>query len=174
MEILRTEHLILREFTPGDADAYFQNVQDPQVLRYDPYRACADREAAAEAVRQMSENYQNPEIPYYPYNLAVVHTDSGRLIGFAGIGGMDLSETEFSHEIDYWLIEEFRGFHYGAEMLLAFVPWCMSRFGLRRVFACVRTDNARSGKTLANVGFVPYNGAFPKRKPDRQIFIYQG
>jgi RimJ/RimL family protein N-acetyltransferase len=169
MDILYTENLTLREFRISDSERFYLNNRDEQIRKYMPFRAYSDENSAKKALEDLIGHYRPESFPYY---LAVVKTDADKLIGHIGIGDWDISETERANELEYAIFDGYRGFHFAAEALRAFAPWCKKEFHLERVYALVDRQNIPSCKTLAAAGFTLAERKFKNRKETTEVYVF--
>lgn len=169
MNILFTQNLTLREFRMTDSHAYFLNNRDEQIRKYLPFRAHSDESGAKEDIACSIRHYCPKS---FPYILAIVKTDTDKLIGHIGIGDWDISETDRENEIEYAISEKYRGFGYAAEAVGAFAPWCKSEFRLDTVYALVNRRNISSCKTLARAGFALSGRKFRGIKETTDVYTY--
>lgn len=134
---LRTERLLLREFTPADADALAAYQRRPEYRRY--YDEVPD---AAELVARFVR-WQHEE-PRVRYQLAI--TLDGRVIGCCGI-----REAEFGLELDpdYW------GQGYALEAGRAILAFGRDTLGHRRIRATTNPDHTAAIRLAERLGLRP-------------------
>ena len=147
--ILTTKRLIVREFTPDDAGAYYTNNQDDQTRRFMPNHAHATEQEARDEIDSFIVQYAGPTLPCH---WAIVRADGGGLIGHIGIGASELIEGAL--EPCCAISRGNRGQGYAAEAVAAFVPWCKAAFGTAAVYASNDPRNIASHKTLLKAGFI--------------------
>lgn len=152
--VIVTPRLLLRKFEPGDAEALYEHLSDPEVVRYEPYepfsRAMAEFEAHARAL-----NPDHRAVALRPDDIAQLAPGEyeltvptpGRLIGnlYAPLRFSGVYELGFAFNRAYWG----RGFAYEATHALM-----ASLFGrnAQRIFARCDAENLRSQQLLTRLG----------------------
>lgn len=152
--VIVTPRLLLRKFEPGDAEALYEYLSDPEVVRYEPYepfsRAMAEFEAHARAL-----NPDHRAVALRPDDIAQLAPGEyelnaptpGRLIGnlYAPLRFSGVYELGFAFNRAYWG----RGFAYEATHALM-----ASLFGrnAQRIFARCDAENLRSQQLLTRLG----------------------
>ncbi|MDN3918900.1 GNAT family N-acetyltransferase [Roseateles violae] len=148
MEILRTERLRLRQFTPADADFMLALVNDPDWHRNINDPGVRDREQAlAWMETRLFEPYQRLGHGFW----AVERLSDGQLIGMCGLFKRDsLPEVD----VGYALAAPFRGQGYAREAAGACLAYGREQLGLRRILAIIAPDNTPSARVLESIGMV--------------------
>ncbi len=146
MEILSTERLRLREFTPHDAEFILELVNDPDWHRHinDP------------GVRSVSQALEWMESRLFaPYKRlghgfwAVERKSDGELLGMCGIFKRDsLPEVD----LGYGFVARHRGQGYAREAAEACLAHGRDAMGLRVILAITSVDNEPSMKLLRSIG----------------------
>src|SRR5215469_17940546 len=101
MQILETSRLILREFTPDDADALALVVSDPETMRF--YPAPFDRDGVEQWIARNLRRYAE-----HGHGLwAMVLKSSGEMIGDCGltvqnVDGVNEIEVGYHVRRDLW------------------------------------------------------------------------
>ena len=145
---ITTERLVLREFGEDDWRAVLEYQRDPLYLRYYPWE---DRsEADARAFVEMFREWQS-ELPRRRFQLAVVHRESGELIGNCGLRRK--AGNEWEADIGYELSPRYWGRGYATEAARAMVNFGFRELGLRRISSWCIADNAASARVLERLGF---------------------
>jgi len=144
--IIETERLILRRFTPDDAEAYLPLVGDPEVNRYTGQSLVQTVEQA----RQILLDYPIRDYEVIGYGrMACIEKSSGRLIGFSGMKYLaDLQETD----IGYRFVRDAWGKGYATESAAVLMRQCIDEFSLRRVIGLAYRQNTGSTKVLQKLG----------------------
>jgi RimJ/RimL family protein N-acetyltransferase len=145
--MLETERLILRRFTPDDAEAYFPLVSDPEINRYTGQTTPA---RTVEDARRFLLEYPIRDYATVGYGrMACIEKSSGRLIGFSGMKYLeDLGEAD----VGYRFVREAWGKGYATESARVLMDGCIREFGLRRVIGLVDRRNGDSAKVLMKLG----------------------
>jgi len=143
---LHTERLLLRPFTLDDADAFFPLMALPEVVRY----VGNQQVQSVLQVQDYLRDHPLQDYQRYGYGrLALIHRDSGRLIGFSGI--KFITEIQQS-ELGYRLLPEFWGQGLATEAGLAVLGWAQ-QLGLHELVALIHPQNQGSKAVVAKLGF---------------------
>jgi len=152
MPTLRTQRLVLRPFTPGDAA--------------DVQRVCGRREiadAAANIPHPYADGVAEEWIAKHAatfvegtsVNLAVTLVETGEYIG--GIGLIGISETHLRAEMGYVVAVEYWSRGYCTEAATAVLDYAFKEMGLHRVYAHHFARNPASGRVMQKIGMT-YEG----------------
>jgi RimJ/RimL family protein N-acetyltransferase len=144
---LRTERLLLREFTQGDFDDVHAYAIDPDVVRYmdwgpntlDDTQAALDRWFAAQSCW-----------PRADVNLAVEHVADGLVIGSIRLSVTD--EAARTGDIGYSFASAYWRQGIGTEAARAMVAVGFEVLGLHRIWAECDTRNAGSYGIMEKLG----------------------
>lgn len=145
---IETERLILRRFTPDDAEAYFPLVGDPTLNRY----TGQDLVNTVEDARQVLLNYPIRDYERHGYGrMACIEKSSGKLIGFSGMKYLpDLQEVD----IGYRFLPDAWGKGYATESASVLMQQVITDFKLPRVIGMADRKNGGSIKVLQKLGLV--------------------
>lgn len=150
MRTLETGRLILRPFTPDDADAYVAvRIKRGVLKHFSP--ASSDPTRQPKIARNLIARFIThwDQDGYGPW--AVIDKASGRLIGHHGLRFMpEFGETE----ILYMLDSEFWGRGLASEAAQAAIAYARDPLGLQRLMAIAVLANAASLRVMAKAGFV--------------------
>jgi len=144
---LETEHLLLRQIQPTDADALFAFFSDEEVIEQSNKRHRSVKDSQA-FIRQLQKWYQKHE------NIEWGITRKGEdiLIGTCGFysfdEGLQRADTGYELHRAYWR----QGIM--SEALTAILTFAFTTMGLHRVNAVVYEWNERSQGLLRKLGFV--------------------
>ena len=149
--ILRTERLILREFTAGDWAATHAYQRDPRYLRL--YERDEVTERQAQAMVYAFILWQG-ERPRSKAQLAITLAETGELIGNVGLRrdapGDPLADMGYELAPGHW------GLGYATEAARALVGWGFGAWGgLQRIHAHCLAANAASARVLLKLGMRP-------------------
>ena len=147
MQILSTERLALREFTPLDAPFLLRLVNEPGWIRNinDPGVRTLD-DALAWAEGRLFKAYRELGHGFW----AVQRQADGALVGMCGLfKRAALPEPD----IGYALLAEHEGQGYAMEAARACVVHARQVLGWRALMAITAVDNARSVALLGKLGF---------------------
>jgi ribosomal-protein-alanine N-acetyltransferase len=100
MKILQTSRLLLREFTPQDADALVSVLSDPETMRY--YPAPYDRAGVEQWIERNRQRYQDDGVGLWAMELKSHDMTTQEVIGDCGII-LQQVEGERLYEIGYHL-----------------------------------------------------------------------
>lgn len=137
-ETLATERLIIRRFTPDDAQALHAYLGDEQVVKYEPYDTFSPEDCVREAKsRAQSEDYW-----------AVCLKPGEQTL----IGNVYLCKMAFDGwEIGYVFNRSYQGHGYATEAARALMDYAF-RHGAHRVSALVNPENSPSWRLLERLG----------------------
>lgn len=143
---METERLILRRFTPEDAEEYFPLMSDPEVLRY-------TGDKPLESVEQVREMLLNRPIRDYGVvgygRMACIEKSSSRLIGFSGLKYLeDLKEVD----VGYRFVHDAWGKGYATESARVLMDVGVREHGLKRIIGLVDKRNTGSSNVLKKLG----------------------
>jgi RimJ/RimL family protein N-acetyltransferase len=142
---IRTERLLLREFTSADLAGLHGFSSDPRVTRY-LFFGPRDEEASARYLEDLLASQQ--ERPRTRFELAVEESLSGRLIG-----ACDLSVIEHDVvDLGYMLGTPDWGKGYATEIALALADAAFFDLLAERVISTVDVNNQASMRVLEKVG----------------------
>lgn len=147
MVTLVTERLTLREFVAGDWPAVLHYQSDPRYTALGYWR-----ERDAESVRDFVGRFLDAQRrqPRDVYQLAVVRTAGGQLIGNCGVRINDrtLREGNIGYELDpdHW------GRGYATEAARAILAYGFAELRLHRIWAECLAHNAASARVLDKLG----------------------
>lgn len=135
---MKTTRLILRPFTPADADDLHAYLSREQVVRYEPYPPFTREQAAEEAARRAEDRSF----------IAVALKETGRVIGnlYFAPGEFDTWELGYVFHDAYW------GRGYAAEACRALLTEGFASGKVRRVIAMCNPENEASWRLLERLG----------------------
>jgi RimJ/RimL family protein N-acetyltransferase len=142
---MRTQRLILREFTTADFDAVHAYSSDPRVTRY-LFFGPRDAEGTAEYLEGLLESQQ--EVPRTRFELGVEEAASGMLIG-----ACDLSLIErHVADLGYMLGPAHWGKGYATEVANSLLDAAFQQLRAERVISTVDVNNRASIRVLEKIG----------------------
>lgn len=145
--ILSTEHCILRELSPDDADSMFAICIKPEIRKY-----LKDFTADPMTEKEKLIAYIKNIYPFYGFGLWGVYLkDENRLIGRCGI---ELKEyhNETVYELGYLIDPSYQGNGYGHEIVAATIEYCLNRLTLPKITAFIAPENISSLRLAERVG----------------------
>jgi len=140
MQILKTNRLILRNFTVTDAAGLLEYTANPRVNCFMDQRISTLEDAAAEVAKRSSDDS----------HIAVCLKDSDELIG--ELFGMREDRDSDTYRIGWNFNGRFEGKGYASESANAFIEHLFMEQGIRRLYAYVEDDNFRSQKLCEKLG----------------------
>jgi len=146
MEILRTERLRLRAFTPADADFVLALVNDPDWHRNINDPGVRDRD---QALAWMETRLFEPQRRLGHGFWAVERLADGELLGLCGLFKRDsLPEVD----VGYALLPAHRGQGYAREAAAGCLRHGAEVLGFQRILAITAPDNEPSARVLLQIG----------------------
>jgi RimJ/RimL family protein N-acetyltransferase len=142
---LETPRLVLREFTPADADALEQVIGDPLAMRY--YASAFDRKGVEAWIVRNRERYAREGHGLW----AMMLKESGELIGDCGCVLQEVEERQ-EVEIAYHVRRDLWNSGYATEAARACVEYAFARLQAPRVISMIRPENARSRRVAEKNG----------------------
>lgn len=145
-EVLETERLLLRRFTPDDAAAYLPLVSLPDVIRFTGEQSLR----SIDEVVQLLETRPLRDYEQYGYGrMACIEKATGRLVGFSGLKYLDdMDETD----IGYRFLPDTWGKGYATESSSAIMETQPNEYGLTRIIGLVEPENRGSVRVLQKLG----------------------
>src|SRR5712692_7024615 len=154
MKILQTTRLLLREFTPEDADALALVLSDPETMRY--YPAPYDRDGVEQWIERNRRRYQDDGVGLWAMELAktqdseVPGSKVREIIGDCGIT-LQQVEGERLYEIGYHLRRDFWGQGLATEAAIACRDWAFAHLKTERLISLIRPENLPSRRVAERV-----------------------
>jgi RimJ/RimL family protein N-acetyltransferase len=162
--IINIERMVLREFVKSDVDALFQILSLPEVMQFSPTGALSFDMSAAK-IQGFIDSYQE-----YGYGKwAVIHRETGRLIGYCGIAVEEI-DGKIENELGYRFDPKFWGQGLGTEAASACLEYAFNTLHLEYLLAIVEPDNIASVRILQKIGM-----SFIKESLyyDKKVHIYK-
>lgn len=145
MPEIETERLLLRMFTPGDADTQFRVVSDPEFQRYFPPQFAPTREGVAAAIVTRLEHWGQRGYGQW----ALAPKAGGEMFGYCGLRFLpETREVELLYGIDraHW------GRGLTTEAAKASLRFGFERAGLGRIIALADPANTGSRRVMEKAG----------------------
>jgi len=143
--VLQTARLLLREFTPLDADALTLVLSDPETMRY--YPAPYDRAGVEQWIERNRKRYQYDGVGLWAMEL----TKTQQIIGDCGII-LQQVEGERLYEIGYHLRRDFWGQGLATEAAIACRDWAFAHLKAERLISLIRPENLPSCRVAERTG----------------------
>lgn len=148
--LIETDRLIIRAFTPEDAEGIFELDSDPEVHRYLGNNPIKTMEQATGAIQFIRQQYQDNGIARW----AVIEKETHKFMGWTGLKLM--KETVNNHnnyyDLGYRFIKKYWGKGYATETAIASLAYGFNELKLPQVFAMADVQNAGSNAVLKKVG----------------------
>lgn len=145
---LQTPRLLLRRYTPGDAQSMYDNwACDPEVTRYLTWPV----HASVEVTRGLIENdwvpaYDKPDTYHWGLELK----QAGTLIG--DIAVVRINENIAEAELGWCMGKAWWGNGYMPEAARAVLGYLFDEVGFNRVMAVHDVNNPKSGRVMQKIG----------------------
>lgn len=146
----RTERLILRDITPGDAPFCLELLNDPGFIKYIGDRKVRTLEQAEKYITEkIIGQYVSKGYGMYLVAIRKEQSDETEIVGQCG-----LVKREGLHKTDigFSFLERYCGMGYGYESAVAVLGLAKSAFGLSHVAGITSEDNIVSQKLLTKLG----------------------
>jgi [ribosomal protein S5]-alanine N-acetyltransferase len=146
--ILQTERLIVRTWSPDDAEAGFRIWSDPEVMRYvGTGQPNATIEETQAWINRMSAHHELHGFGFW----AVVEKKSSQLIGSCGMGYQ--RDGGLPIEFGYTLARSQWGRGFATEAAAACLRYAFESLRLPELSASVDSRNVASQRVLEKIGF---------------------
>ncbi|HWQ33834.1 MAG TPA: GNAT family N-acetyltransferase [Blastocatellia bacterium] len=143
--ILETDRLILRVMSADDFDALFEFLGDAETMKYYP------RPFDAATVRAGIERNLRRFETYGGGLWAVVHRESGRVIGDCGLIYQNVDEV-WELEIGYRFNRKFHGQGFATEAARACRDFGFGHYSVSRLISLIRPENLPSRRVAERNG----------------------
>lgn len=143
--ILETPRLLLRKFTPDDADALEKVIGDPVAMVW--YAAPFDREGVETWIRRNLDRYEREGHALW----ALVLKSTGEMIGDCGCVTQEV-EDQTAIEIGYHVRRDHWGNGYATEAARACIDFAFEKLGAPRVISMIRPGNINSRRVAEKNG----------------------
>ena len=147
---LETERLTIRLFTDDDALDFYKIINDEAVLRYIPEKSMTFDEFMVTFKRILHRYNENTPRRITRFSLAVRESQSHRLVGWVGLGRLEINPEEI--EIYYGMSRDVWGRGYATEAARTLLRYGFDTLGLEKIVAIVKPDNAASIKVVEKIG----------------------
>ncbi len=153
---LYTDRLVLRPFTPDDADAVHTACQDPDIPRWTPVPSTYTPQHARVFVEETVPRGWSEDTSY---TLAVCRKDDGALVSAMGLVRLRGLETPLgglrTAELGYWTAPDQRRLGFTAEAAREVCRWGLEDLGAERLEWFAEAGHVASRAVALRVGFVP-------------------
>jgi aminoglycoside 6'-N-acetyltransferase len=147
-ERLLTARLVLRRLRPEDVDAFAAYRSDPEVARYQGWRAPYPREEAERFVAALAG--LAPGRPGTWFQFAVAPREGGPLLGDCAL--RTSRRDPRCGELGFSFARAHQGRGYAAEAAAAVLAYAFDTLGMTRVEALIDARNRRAERLLTRLG----------------------
>jgi len=145
----QSARLLLRELEPGDADAIFDLLGDPEAMRYFP--SVGTREDAAAWIERQRQRYR-----IFNYGLwAVVLRESGEVLGDCGPTWHEVQD-ELQLEVGYHFRRRYWGHGFATEAARAVMQWSFDNVPVSHLISLIRPENLPSRRVAERNSMLPH------------------
>jgi RimJ/RimL family protein N-acetyltransferase len=147
MKTLETARLILRPFTPDDAEASHAMSQDPEVMKF----LGGVYTGTIEEHREMLKKAPIGDYEKYGFGRhAIIHKETGEYMGFNGMKYIEeLNEVDIGWRLD----RKFWRQRYAYESALPCIEFAFTDLGLDRLVSLANVENVASTNLMKKLGF---------------------
>jgi RimJ/RimL family protein N-acetyltransferase len=138
----------LRQLTTADVPAVVAACQDPSISRFSPAIPFPYSDADATG---WFESHEPMRIAGEALDLAIVHTESGDLLGAIGIHHISIMLR--TAELGYWLARGARGHGYMTSAVRLLAGWAFEEVGFARLELTTDPENVESQRVAERCGF---------------------
>ena len=143
---LNTDRLTLRKVTLNDVDDMYEYSKDESVTEYLTWSAHPDRAHTLNYVSGLQSRYRTGDF----FDWAIVHKDSGKMIGTCGFTRFDY--TNNVAEIGYVLNRDYHGQGIVSEAASAVLQFGFERLGINRIEGRFILGNDASRRVMEKIG----------------------
>jgi len=145
--VLHTTGLVIRPPVPEDAPAAYELLNDPDVVRFNPGRACPDLQTAEAWCRDGADWSDGSHATWHG-----VDRQSLQMVGNVSLFAIDLDDRVA--KIGYRVLPSARGRGVARQMVDAVTTWAFAERGLMRVQLEHAVGNPASCRVAEAAGFV--------------------
>lgn len=143
---LKTERLLITDFTTDMASAIHLGSLDADTRRFLPDEVFETEEIAADVIADLMDCYAGTEGPFVHPMMA-----DGVYAGYVQLVPLD----DGNWEIGYHTVKEMTGLGYASEAVRAFLPVMMNNLDLPHVYGICDAENKASIRVMEKCGFTP-------------------
>ena len=146
---LTTGRLVIRPFTPADAEALYPAASNPNVTRYTLWSYHRSLEESRNFIISYARTQYMQEVPE-PLAICPIENLS-KILGADGC--FWVAREHQSMELGYWIAEEHWGKGYATEAARALVTYVFENYAVNRMQAHCVVENEPSTKVIERLGF---------------------
>ncbi|WP_199618106.1 GNAT family N-acetyltransferase [Paenibacillus alkalitolerans] len=144
-----TERLYIRPYRINDLEKSFNLMQDKELFKFLHFDLMTYEEYQG-LFHWLLKSYESKG-RNFKYSFAICLKNSEELIGWVGVGNLDLLDKE--KEIYYLISRDYWGNGYAFEAAQKVVEYSFNTLGLNRLFAKVSPENISSKRIIEKLGF---------------------
>ena len=148
--IIRTQRLLLRPPEPGDVDALWPHVTNPEVTRFLAWEPHEDKEMTLRLINSLIQAQQAQKGYHW---VLVRDMDICGLVSLIDVRRQHRCWTLDRAELAYWLAPKFQKQGLMTESCKAILDFAFNGLNLHKVIAFHASDNPPSGRVIQRLGF---------------------
>lgn len=149
---INTSRLMIRPYVESDLVESFELMQNKEQLKYMPMEVMT-LEEYKELFRWLIASYENHYDGDFKYSFAIFLKETGKFIGWCGVGDNDCNAYYPDKEIYYLIGEDYWGNGYATEAMTALIDYCFNIMKLKRLIAFAKPENIASNRVIQKLGF---------------------
>lgn len=143
---LKSDRLVLRQFTDEDLEHVYQGLTHPEVIKYYGV-SYGSLEETKEQMKWFADLEKSGSGIWWAI------TSAGDNIFFGATGLNNLTQEHRKAELGFWLLPEFQKKGIIRESVPLVLKYAFEVLNLHRIEALVETENTNSAKALKNLNF---------------------
>lgn len=147
---IKTKRLLIRNVVISDLGDFYRIVSDDDVMQFLPDDKMSESQLR-DVMKWLIGCYErNTPGNIIKFTLAVTNKDSGKLLGWCGLGPLEFKPVDI--EIYYGLAKEFWGKGLATEAARAVLRYGFNDIGLKEIVAVVSPANMASRRVIEKLG----------------------
>ncbi len=163
--LLKTDRLIIREYSTRDLGTLYKILSDPDTMKFWP--APFTEEQTMGWIERSIRSYEETGIGRW----AVILRENGLQIGDAGIITTEVN-GKMENDLGYIIDKDFWRMGYGEEAALACMKYGFEKLGIKRMAANMAFDNIASVHVAEKIGMKKECEFHNKRNRDILTYLY--
>lgn len=145
------ERIALIPYSMEDVDDLYRCYSDPEVMKFIPEGNMSHEWVVGLIDFMVNHCYVHNTLDHIEkFGVSIRHKESGRVIGWCGLGSLDYNPSEI--ELFYGLNSEYWRQGYGYEAARLMLRYGFDTIGLKRIVALFHPDNIASGRIVEKLG----------------------
>lgn len=149
---IETRRLIIRPYIESDLLESFELMQNKEQLKYMPMEVMSFEEYKG-LFKWLINSYEYDYDGDFKYSFAIFLKETGRFIGWCGVGDNDCNSYYPDKEIYYLIGQDYWGNGYATEAMTALINYCFNTMKLKRLVAFAKSENIASNRVIQKLGF---------------------